>query len=212
MINLLPPEQRQAVLYARRNRRLLRWTFALTISIVAIGLTALAGQLYINRSVASYTKQVEQSREQLKVQKLEETQKRVEDITGSLKLVLQVLSQEVLFSKLIRQVGAAMPENTVLTNLQIPKVEGGIDLDAVAADYDTATQIQVNLADPANKIFEKADIISISCTPPAPGAAANAQQQTSRKYPCQVKIRALFSKNNPFLFISKTPPSQGTQP
>lgn len=202
MINLLPPETKQTILYARRNRRLLHWAAGLSLSIVGILVVVLFGQLYINRSIASYTRRVDQAREQLKVQKLEETQSRVEDITSSLKLAVQVLSRQVLFSELIRQVGAAMPENTVLTNLQITQTQGGVDLNASAADYNTATQIQVNLQDPANRIFEKADIVNITCNPRPAGATAPANDLKA-KYPCEVTIRALFAKNNPFLFISK---------
>lgn len=202
MINLLPTETKQAILYARRNRRLLHWTAALSLSIVGILVVVVFGQLYINRSIAAYTRQVDQAREQLKVQKLEETQARVEDITSSLKLALQVLSREVLFSKLIRQVGAAMPEDTVLTNLQITKVQGGVDLNASAADYNTATQIQVNLQDPANRIFEKADIVNITCNPQPASTTSNTTNNLKNKYPCEVTIRALFTKNNPFLFIN----------
>lgn len=196
MINLLPPDIKQNFVYARRNRHMMRWVVALVIALIGIGLIAAGGQWHLNRTVVAYTEQVEQARAELKVQKLEETQKRVEDITTSLKLVVQVLSREVLFSKLIRQIGAAMPENTVLTNLQITKVEGGLDLDAAAVDYATASQIKVNLEDPSKQLFEKADLVSISCT-------AGSQPTTSR-YPCQVKIRALFTKNNPYLFINNT--------
>lgn len=213
MINLLPTDTKQSLSYARHNTKLLRWLIVMLLSIIGITIVIVFGQIYINRSVNSYTKQVEQAREQLKVQKLEETQTRVEDITSSLKLVLQVLSREVLFSKLIRQVGSAMPEDTVLTNLQIGKVEGGIDLDAVAVDYQTGTQIQVNLQDPSNKIFDKADIVSISCNPPVAGTGSTANQQISSKYPCQVRIRALFTKSNPFLFTNqKALPTQESQP
>lgn len=209
MINLLPTETKEAMLFARRNRRLLHWAIALLLSMVTVGVIALIGQLHISRSVASYTTRVEQAREQLKVQKLEQTQKRVEDITNSLKLVLQVLSREVLFSKLIRQVGAVMPPNTVLTNLQIAKLDGGIDLDAVAINYQTATQIQINLQDQGNKLFDKADIVNITCTPTTTATAGT--PPIAARYPCQVKIRALFTKNNPFLFINSTP-SNGAQP
>jgi hypothetical protein len=202
MINLLPPESRQSILYARRNRHLLHWASVLLLAIVAILVVVILGQLYISRSVASYTKQVEQSRQQLKIQKLEETQARVEDISSSVKLAVQVLSREVLFSKLIRQVGAAMPENTVLTNLQITKVQGGVDLNASSVDYNTATQIQVNLQDPANKIFEKADIVNITCHTPTASTNTTTTTNLRAKYPCEVTIRALFSKNNPFLFIN----------
>lgn len=56
-----------------------------------------------------------------------------------------------------------MPENTVLSNIEISKVEGGIDLSAETKDQESATQIQVNLMDPNNKLFDKVDIVSISC-------------------------------------------------
>jgi len=125
-------------------------------------------------------------------------QKRVEDISGSLKLVVQVLSREILFSTLIRQIGSAIPAKASLTGLSISKVTGGIDLTAIASDYDTATQVQVNLKDPANKIFDKADIVNVTCT----GAAAS-----DPAYPCTVTIRAQFASNNPFLFIKTTGPA-----
>ncbi len=214
MINLLPPDIKQNIIYARRNRHLLRWSGVIFFSITTIITVVFLGHMYINRSVVAYSSQVEGSREALKIQKLEETQKRVDDITSSLKLVLQVLAREVLFSKLIRQVGAAMPESTILTNLQVTKIEGGIDLDAVSVDYKTGTQIQVNLSDPKNKIFDKADIINITCTPVTTSTtpSATATQQINSKYPCQVKIRALFTKNNPFLFINNSPNSAGKKP
>src|SRR3989304_3430954 len=95
----------------------------------------------------------------LGAQKLEETQKSVQEISDNLKLVVQVLSREILFSKLIKQIGTAIPPSAVLTDLKIAKTSGGIDLTAVAIDYSTATQVQVNLQDPDNKIFDKADLI-----------------------------------------------------
>ncbi len=196
MINLLPPAVKENILYARRNTRLRHWIFGLLASVLVIAATAALGHLYLQQSIHSYTDQVHQGEEQLKAQKLEETQAQVQDLTNSLKLVVQVLSREILFSKLLTQVGAALPGGSVLTNLSISKVSGGIDLQAAATDYQTATQVQVNLQDPNNKIFEKADIINIQCAAQANGDAIKAQ------YPCTVQLRALFAKNNPYSFIS----------
>jgi hypothetical protein len=86
-----------------------------------------------------------------------------------------------------------MPSSTILSNLNIVQTTGGLDITARATDYQTATQVQVNLSDPNNKIFTKADIVSIVCQPAASGIEAI--------YPCVVTIRALFAKDNPFLFI-----------
>lgn len=193
MINLLPPDVKQNVAYARYNTKLVRWATAFVAAIAGISVVVIIGLAYMRQSVASYTVQIAKTEEQLKVQKLDETQAKVEEISGSLKLVLQVLGQEVLFSKLIKQVGATIPANATLTDLKIGKTDGAIDLTAAASDYNTATQVQVNLQDPANKIFDKADIVNITC------AAAST---SNPKYPCSVAIRAQFAKNNPFLFIN----------
>ncbi|MES2970709.1 MAG: hypothetical protein V4702_00090 [Patescibacteria group bacterium] len=197
MINLLPPETRENIMYARRNTRLRQWAIALIIGIVGIVGIVGAGHLYLQQSINSFTTQAEQGRETFKTQNLEETQKRVQNLTTSLKLVTQVLQREILFSKLLSQIGSALPSGSVLTELSINKVQGGIDLRTAATDYQTATQVQLNLQDPNNKIFEKADIINIQCTAPKPGATALAN-----KYPCNVQLRALFAKNNSFSFIN----------
>lgn len=195
MINLLPPDIKKDFMYARRNTKLLRWSSVILIVIAGVAVIVGFGALYLRKSTNAYSQQLADTTQQLKTQKLDETNQRVQDISSSLKLVTQVLSREVLFSKLVQQIGAAMPANTVLTNLQINKLQGGIDLSAQAVDYKTATQIQVNLQDPTSKIFAKADIINITCN-------ANGTGTLNKKYPCLVQIRALFANNNPFLFIN----------
>ncbi len=207
MINLLPPEVREDLIFARRNTQLLRWVIAMILVIIAIFVVVIVGQLYIDQSSKSYRTQIEQTQNELKVQKLEETQKKVENISGSLKLAIQVLSRQLLFSSILKQIGAAMPEGSVLTGLSITKVEGGIDLTAAARDYSTATQVQLNLQDANNKIFEKADILNVQC---AGAETSSTNQNTGQStanpldtlYPCKISIRALFAKNNPFLFIN----------
>lgn len=197
MINLLPPDVKESITYARRNTRLRHWAFALLIGVAGILGTVGIGYMYLQQSIHSYAAQVEQGKQELQEQKLDETQKKVQDLTNSLKLVAQVLQREILFSKLLSQIGAALPSGSVLTNLSINKVQGGLDLQAGAVNYQTATQVQLNLQDPSNKIFEKADIINIQC---ATGSGSSDPLKT--QYPCTVQLRALFAKNNSFSFIS----------
>lgn len=194
MINLLPPETRENIMFARRNTKLLRWSMALLMGAAGIVVVIVFGLFYIDQNTQNISRQVEISRQDLKDKKLEETQKRVEDLSGSLKLVTQVLSKQILFSDLLEQTGAAMPAGSSLAGLNISKIQGGIDLQAAAKDYQTASQVQVNLQDPANKIFEKADILGIVCTPTSVPAV----------YPCNGSYRAMFTKNNPFLFLKPT--------
>lgn len=194
MINLLPDTLKSQLSYARFNTQLRRWVLATTLAVTGIVLIFAAGFLFINKSISDEKRQVTERQTQLKTQKLEETQKRVADISDSIKLASDVLSQQVSFSKLLTKVGSTMPSGTSLQSLSINSLDGGIDLIAAATSYQTATQVQLNLADPANKIFEKADIVSITC-----------QDDPTKptEYPCQVTIRALFAKENTFQYSTQ---------
>lgn len=192
MINLSPYDHKKSIKYARRNTILLKWLsglFAiLTLTVVTLGI----GQAYLKSESKKYATANANIEKELKDKDLEGTLKTVGNISGNLKLIVQVLSKQIIFSELIKQVGAVMPENSVLSDIEISKVEGGIDLTADARDQNTATQVQVNLADPYNKLFDKVDIVSVNC-----------DSTTNPEYPCKVILRALFTKNNPFSFTNQ---------
>ena len=195
MINLLPPELKDTYRYGRRNRTLARWLTVMVLCIAGALLLTGGGYLYLNRSINNTNQQLAESQQQLSQQHEAAVQKQVTDITKNLKLATQVLSKEILFSKLLKQLGAVTPNNAILTNLSITQAQGGVDITAETANYAAATQLQVNLADPKNKIFSQADIVSITC---------NSGNGIKSQYPCTVNIRALFAKDNPFLFINST--------
>jgi Tfp pilus assembly protein PilN len=192
MINLLPPTTKRDYRYARLNVALRRWVILFVLAFVGLGIIATYGLVMLHRSTVSNQNQIAHMQAQFKQENYEGTQQQVRDISNNFKLVVKVLGQEVLFSDLLKQIAASIPANANLTSLNINQSQAAIDITANATNYTTATQVQVNLADPANKIFSKADIESISC-----GTSA-----TNPKYPCTVNIRALFASDNPFLFIN----------
>lgn len=165
------------------------------VGVLGIVIIIAVGHIFISRSSVSSQAQVNQIRQQLNAQKLEETQAQVTDISDSIKLAIAVLGREILFSKLLSQIGTAMPNGSSLQSLTINSTQGGIDLTAAATTYQTATQVQVNLADPGNKIFEKADIVNVTC-----------DSASKTAYPCTVSIRALFAKDNIFQYVTKATP------
>ncbi len=192
MINLLPSETKSDYRYARRNHHLARWLTVASLCLFGGVLLTTGGYLYLTQSIHATNKQISDSNQLLKLQNLDTTQKQVTTISNNLKLTVQVLSKEVLFSELLKQLASVMPSDAILTNLAITQAQGGVDITAQTANYNAATQLQVNLADPKNQIFSKADIISITC----------ASSTSATKYPCTVSIRALFAANNPFLLIN----------
>lgn len=191
MINLLPPEIKQGYGYARRNVALRRWAAIIVVTIVGLGAITTYGLLTIQQSSKHYDKQIASAEATLEKEHFKATQQRIKDINNSFKLVLKVLSQEVLFSQLLKQIAITVPTNANLTGLTINQSQTAIDISANATDYNTATQVQINLADPKNKIFSKADIVNINCA-----------STSNSAYPCTVTVRALFASNNTFLFIN----------
>jgi hypothetical protein len=195
MINLLPPEVKSSYKYARKNVTLRKWVIIIVIALLGLGGIGTFGLLALQQSKLSYDRKIDVAQARLQKENYAETQKQVKDISGNFKLVLKVLGQEVLFSQLLKQIATSIPLGSNLTGLTISQTQGAIDITANAIDYNTATQVQVNLADPNNKIFSKADIVSITCH-------AADSTPTPSQYPCNVTIRALFAKDNPFLFIN----------
>jgi Tfp pilus assembly protein PilN len=193
MINLLPPDVKSNYQYGRRNVILRKWVIMCAVALIGLGGIATYGALSLQQSTVRYQKQISSSEAQLRNENYAGTQAQIQDFSNSFKLVLQVLGNEVLFSQLLKQIAATLPSRAVLTSLNISQTSGGIDITANAPDYTTATQVQVNLSDPSNKIFSKADIQNINCS------SANS---TASGYPCTVNIRALFASNNPYLFIN----------
>ncbi len=191
MINLLPPATKSAYQYARRNRTLVHWLTACVLALAGAAVLAAGGYLYLDRSIADTKQQIAATNKQLQDQNLTSVKKQVTEISNNLKLAVEVLSHQILFSEMLKQLGSVTPKDVILTNLSITQVQGSVDITALTASYNAATQLQVNLADPQNQIFSKADIVSISC-----GSSANS------RYPCTVSIRALFATDNPFLFIN----------
>lgn len=192
MINLLPTEVKDEITFARRNNSLRNWVIACLIALAGVVLIVAAGHLFIYQSTRTWQNQVNSTRAQLGEQKLEDTQKKVTDISDSIKLALQVLSREILFSKLISQIGNTIPDGSSLQGLTINTAQSGVDITAVATDYQTATQVHINLSDPKNQIFEKADILNVTCT-----------QAPNEKYPCNISIRALFADKNEFQYVNQ---------
>ncbi|HSX45613.1 MAG TPA: hypothetical protein VLG27_01245 [Candidatus Saccharimonadia bacterium] len=192
MINLLPPELRNSYRFGRRNVALRRWVIAGLIALLGVGLLGTYGLVAFKQSTDDYNHQISAAKNQLQADNLTQTEKQTQNISDSLKLAVKVLGNEVLFSKMINQIGSVIPDGAVLAELNLDKSENGVSLTANTTDYNTATQIQVNLTDPRNKVFAKVDIVSIVC-----------KTDNTSAYPCVATLRAQFNKDNQFLFINQ---------
>jgi hypothetical protein len=194
MINLLPPEHAAAIRYGRQNTVLRKWLIGMAAALAGLILIMLSGWFYIKTQANSLQKSINVTNQQLKVQNLAQVQSDAKEITGDIKVINQVLGSEIRFSDLIQSVGQDMPKGAVLSSLKIGKVVGALDLTANSVDYQSAAQVAANLSDPANGLFTKVDIISVSC-----GGQNSAAPQA---YPCTAILKALFSNDVKTKFLS----------
>lgn len=198
MINLMPPEIKKSYYYAEKNDKLIKLVLLLIIGLLGVGIIGTYGWVSLHRSINFQKQNVAYLQTNLQKNNLVATENQVTTISNDFSLVVKVLSQEVVFSKLLTQMAGALPSGVNLTNLTINNTTSGsgLDITAEALNYNLATQVQVNLADPANGIFSKVDIVNISCN-------SQTSSGTVATYPCIVNLRAEFAKNNQFLFINQ---------
>ncbi len=201
MINLLPPDTKQTYVYAHRNTGLSRLVTGLSFGLVGVIVVLASAFFILQQQTDIYKDSIAISEADLKNEQEAETIAKVTGINDSIKLSVDVLSQEILFSELLRQVGSIMPRGTVLQSLSLSNnFSGALDLEAGAINYAAASQVQVNLQDASNKIFAKADLNDIQC--------AEGDEAAGMAYPCTVSLRALFGENTSFFLIS---PERGNQ-
>jgi len=192
MINLLPPSRADAIRYGRQNSTLMRWLAGAAIAIGGLVVIIFSGWLYLNQESKNLQKSIDISAKQLQAENLTQVQKDAKEITGDITVINKILSQEIRFSELIQAIGNILPPDTVLGTLSLSnKVSGGIDITANAKYGNSVPQIVANLTDPANKLFSKADVVSVSC-----------DSNPTHTYPCTIILRALFSKDAQSKFIS----------
>jgi len=207
MINLMPPDAKKALQYARSNASLVKWTMGCLVIIAAMGATVVVGDFYIDSTKRSLTASTAQTKKTIADQKLDKIQEQAQDLSDGVKVIVQVLSKEVLFSKLLQQIGNIMPSGATLGDIQLSNtINGAIDLTANAIDYQSATQVQVNLQDPKNNLFAKVDTQNVSCS----DGAQQSSETLDSKYKCQITIRALFKDNASVTFLANPPEVSGS--
>jgi len=198
MINLLPPENSAAIHNGRQNTVMRSWLVGMAAAIAGLILILGSGWFYMSRQANDYRKTLSVTNQDLKAQNLSQVQADAKEITGDIKVIDRVLSQEVRFSDLIQAIGNDMPPGAVLGTLSLSnKVSGALDLTANTTNYASAAQVAINLTNSQNKLFSKVDIISVNCS-----------AGVTQTYKCSAALRVLFSSNARTKFLSVPSGSQ----
>lgn len=191
MINLLPLSTKQEIYYARKNLFIIRWVLANIIAIILLSALLFIGGIYIDNSQKDLRDSNTTIQADMKTAKLDTVKQDAENISSGVKLISQILSQELRFSILLQKIGSLMPENTILSTISLTSnISNPVDITAYAIDYRSATQVQINFQDKSKALFESVDANNITC--------ADIEEQ----YKCTISIKAKFSSDAAITYLN----------
>ena len=195
IVNLLPPAVKSDITYARRNRTLLLWSIGGMCVLVLVSLTIFAGGQYIDSSRKKLQSELDSATSDVTTKKLDEIKSQASELSDGVKLLARILSSQVMFSKLLQEIGKLMPKDTILGDISLSsKINGPLELTAFAVNEIAAAQILVNLSDKNTSLFEKVDLLNHACN-----------EATDGRYKCVVGMRALFKSDAAITFMPKQP-------
>ena len=195
MINLLPDDIKKEIIYGRRNRILRHWVLLVCLVVIAVAAMTVVGELLINRNINATETTAKLTQTQISNQNLAATQSEIQSLSNNFKTVTQILSKQLLFSKLFIKIGSIIPDGVILSEILITNTSSSLDLNIAATNHQTANQAFININDPSNGLFAKADLISIDCAQSTPSSSTN-------KYPCTGEIAVTMKANSSFYYLN----------
>ena len=159
MINLLPPENKEAIKFGKVNLTILQYVIlAIAVVIVVLGVLVV-GSIKLSKIQANLDQEITST--QRKVTTLKTYQEQAGSISKEVKLVGNILDSEIKFSELIPQIGSVMPSGSVLTQLSLNEdISAPLSLTIKVDSEDTAAVLRTNLEQ--SDVFSRADIISLT--------------------------------------------------
>lgn len=162
MINLLSPESKRSIRAARLNITLRRY-FVLTL-LVVVGMGAIYGVgFYLVANEKTIADKEKVTGEQQLAEYAAAT-KQAETYKANLAVVKQILSNEIVYSSFLTSTAAALPSNTILSNLTLSTAvapgakTAGTNLEARAKSYNDVLNLKEFLD--KSGIFTNVSIVS----------------------------------------------------
>lgn len=191
MINLMPSKIKINRSYGRKNVQLLRLAIQSVMLFVLLLMVIFVGLNVIHTAQDNANDEKTTLENKYTSEKLNEVQKTYEEFASNLNTVTQILSKQILYSSLLQKIGSVIPPGATLNSVSLASTDNALDMNFSITSSTLAPIIQINLQDEKNNLFEKADIIQVSC-----------QQDNLNIEKCTAQLKAQYKKDAIFLFIN----------
>ncbi len=159
MINLLPPDIKAEVGYAKRSRRLQRY-FWLSLGVIVILAIALAsGFWYVSRRIAKADQEL--ARKQQTIAGYHDIETQVKAVNSRLSTIKTLSASQAHFSLVLADIAAHTPSSAYITALSLTGDDKKpVHISANTDSYATAANFRASLA--ASPRIRAIDILSVS--------------------------------------------------
>ncbi len=180
MINLLPPQQKQAIKFGRINLILVQYIAVAVITIIALAGIIILGDNKLSNVQNQLRTEVKDG--QAEVESLKGYHEEAREIASQIDTLSKLFANEVKFSELLTSIGGVMPTGSSLTQLSLNEDRSlPINLTAQVVNEGTAAVLRKNLEE--SDIFSKADIVSLTVV-----------EDANARYKYIVTISAIFEE------------------
>lgn len=159
MINVLPPQTKQEVNYAKQNSKLLRFIGLTLLVEILLGTLLAAGFLYADKQTEEY--QANLASRQQQRSSFEAVKKDVERLRSTLSTIDSLLNEKTQYSALLRDLAAALPDNTYIMQTQLTGDDTKpMEIQVSTDSIDRAAQVRNGLIQ--SERIKSADIQSVT--------------------------------------------------
>ncbi len=175
MINLLPPESKQAIKFARINVILVQYVVVAIITTMVICSLLMFSRASLMSAKHDTEKLLES--DHVRIAELESISADAKSLSETVTTINKLLDKEIRFSYLLKEIGAVMPPGSTVSGLILNQDQSQpVTFSVLLDSAETAGVLQENLVE--SKLFQSADILNVSrsgTSDPRYNYAANVQ-------------------------------------
>lgn len=197
MINLLPPEAKQAIKFGRLNVVLLQYVFISIITVMMVVSLLMFGRASLISTKDDIEKQLESDRAQ--TTQLAPISAEAEELSKTINVIDRLLEKEIRFSILLREIGSLIPSGASLSGLILVEDQSEpVSLAVLVDSAEKAGVLQENLIQ--SDLFISADILTVTRS-----------SDPEAQYAFSANIQAYYNPELPLSAIDDQAPEEVNQ-
>lgn len=160
MINILPPELKEQIIYSKRNVIARNYLFVLLVIALLVGAALSVSHIYANQQISSLEADMERAEE--RTEEFEDLENSVSSLNTQLQAIDQLIVQRPQFALLLEDIASVLPSGSYINGISLSEdmEDQPLQLQITAQSQQQAISVGDELLE-SNRI-QSADIQNVS--------------------------------------------------